>query len=378
MAHDDSEAIQSTFDAAVSGVTVYFPTGFYRFTHPGFSIRRLQIKVLGSSGRNAVLEDNLIGNSFPPWTPSVACGFLSPIDSDIEVSNLALYGLAPFGSSITRRKKGICATGSFDSLNVHDIVARHISGEALYAQDLKSGKVTFFSNTVEDCAKNALNTNSATLAEVAITDNVIKKVSGAAILIVSTRALVARNKITGGAPTGSDAVNVAVTSFFAIASNEITGVDTSLAATSLIHIGFHGSGLNGSGVVAGNIIRDNQTLNATSGGAIFVDDVSEPVLIENNVLERNGRCCRVGSPAISIANKADKVFIVNNTIRGSEKDQDVGVRIENSVLASNHILIGSNDIEALQPTVFKVRPNGGLEGEYSELLQEAKRWPKAQ
>jgi hypothetical protein len=376
--HDDSEAIQSTFDAAISGATVYFPAGSYRFTRPGFFIRRSHVKVLGSENGAAVLQDNLIGNSFQPWTPPVPCGFLSPVDEDVEISSLTLSGLAPFGSSMTRRKKGICATGSFESLKVHDVVARNISGEAIYAEDLKPGEVTFSSNTIEDCAKNGLNTNSAALAEVVITGNVIRKVNGAAILVVSKRALISGNRITGPAPTGADAVNVAVASFFTIAGNEITGVDTSLAATSLIHVGFHGSGLNGTGLVAGNTIRDNQTLNETGGGAILVDDVSAPVLIENNLIERNGRCCHSQSPAISIANKADNVFIVNNTIRGSERDQDVGIRIENSVAAGNHISIGTNDIETPQPFVFKVRPNGGPEAEYSELLRQASKWPTPQ
>jgi len=375
--HDDSEAIQSTFDATTSGSSVYFPTGSYLFTRLGFSIKRSQLKILGSGNGTAILKDNLIGNSFPPLTAPEPCGFISPVDSaDVEISNLTLYGLAPFGSSMTRRKKAICASGSFDRLYVHDVVARNISGEAIYAENLKSGEVTFSSNTVEDCAKNALNTNSAALASVTVTDNVVRKVSGAAILVVSQRALVARNKITGGAPIGADVVNVAVTRFFTIALNEITGVDTSLAATSLIHVGFHGSGLNGSGLVVGNVIRDNQTLNETQGGAILLDDVSEPVLIDNNIIERNRGCCRSGGPAISIANKADKVLIADNTIRGFAGDQDIGIRLETSVPASNHILIRNNDIETRQPTVFKVNPNDGSESEFSELLRMAKSWTR--
>jgi hypothetical protein len=376
--HDDSEAIQSAFDAAVSGATVYFPAGSYLFTRPGFSIKRSQLKILGAGSGTAILKDNLMGNSFPPWTAPEPCGFISPVDSgDIEISNLTLYGLASFGSSLTRRKKAICATGSFERLYVHDVVARNISGEAIYAENGKPGEVIFSSNTVEDCAKNAFNTNSAALASVTVTDNVVRKVSGASILVVSQRALVARNKITGGAPIGADVVNVAVTSFFTIAANQITGVDTSLAATSLIHVGFHGSGLNGSGLVVGNVIRDNQTLNETQGGAILVDDVSEPVLIENNLIERNRGCCGSAGPAISIANKADRVLIVDNTIRGSEGDQDIGIRLETSVPASNHVLIRKNDIKTRQPTVFKVNPNGGSEGEFSELLRMAKSWPRA-
>jgi hypothetical protein len=214
------------------------------------------------------------------------------------------------------------------------------------------------------------------LASVTVTDNVVRKVSGAAILVVSQRALVARNKITGGAPIGADVVNVAVSSFFTIAVNEITDVDTSLAATSLIHVGLHGSGLNGSGLVVGNVIRDNQTLNETQGGAILLDDVSGPVLIENNLIERNHGCCRSGGPAISIANKTDKVLIVDNTIHGSAGEQDIGIRIEKSVPASNHILIRNNDIETRQPTVFKVNPNDGSESEFSELLGMAKSWTR--
>ena len=374
--HDDSEAIQSTLDASVSGGTVYFPTGSYLFTRSGFSIKRSRVKILGS-GNGAILQDNLIGNSFAPLSAPVPCGFISPVDSgDIEISKLGLYGLSPFGSSMTRQKKAICATGSFERLYVHDVLARNISGEAIYADNLKPGEVIFSSNIVEDCAKNALNTNSATLASVTVTDNVVRKVSGAAILVVSQRALVARNKITGGGPIGADVVNVAVSSFFTIAINEITDVDTSLAATSLIHIGFHGSGLNGSGLVVGNVIRDNQTLNETQGGAILLDDVSGPVLIENNLIERNHACNRSGGPALSIANKTDKVLIVDNTIRGSAGDQDIGIRIEKSVPASNHILIRNNDIETRQPTVFKVNPNDGSESEFSELLGMAKSWTR--
>lgn len=375
--HDDSEAIQSAFDATVSGATVYFPTGSYLFTRPGFWIKRSHVKILGSGNDTAILKDNLIGNGFPPLTGPEPCGFISPVDSaDIEISNLTLYGLAPFGSSMTRRKKAICATGSFERLYVHDVVARNISGEAIYADNLKPGEVTFSSNTVEDCAKNALNTNSAALASVTVTDNVVRKVNGAAILVVSQRALVARNKITGGAPIGADVVNVAVTRFFTIAVNEITDVDASLAATSLIHVGFHGSGLNGSGLVVGNVIRDNQTLNETQGGAILLDDVSEPILVENNLIERNRGCCRSGGPAISIANNADKVLITDNTIRGFEGDQELGIRLEKSVPESNHIIIRNNQIGVSHPTVFNVNPNGGSEAEFSELLRMASAWTR--
>ena len=378
VSHDDSEAIQSALDAAVPGATVYFPTGSYLFSRQGFLIRGSSLKLTGSGNQLSILKDNLIGNSFPPFRGTEPCGFLSPVDfSNIEISNLALYGLAPFGSSMTRRKKAICASGSFDRLYVHDVVARNISGEAIYAEDLKRGQVIFSSNTIEDCSKNGLNTNSLALTNVSVTDNVVHKVNGAAILVVSQNALVARNKITGGAPSGADVVNVAVGKLFTIAANEISGLDTSLAATSLIHIGFYGSGLNGSGVVIGNLITDNQTLNETSGGAIFVDDVAQPVLIENNIMERNRGCCLPGNPAISIANKVDEILVVGNTMRGSEPYQDVGIRIEKSVPTNNRIVIRNNKIETRQPTVFKVTPQGVSDGDFSELLEMAKSWKKA-
>lgn len=373
--HDDSAAIQATLDAAGTGATVYFPIGSYLFTRLGFSIRQSHLKLTGSGNQTALLRDNLVGNSFPPVGGTEPCGFLTPIDfSDVEISSLALYGLAPFGSSMTRRKKAICATGSFDRFYVHDVVAQSVSGEAIYADDVKPGEVIFSSNTVENCSKNALNTNSAVLANVTVTDNVVKKVSGAAILVVSQNALVARNKITGGAPIGTDVVNVAVGKFFTIAANEITGLDTSLAATSLVHVGFHGSGLYGSGVVVGNLLKGNQTLNETVGGAIFIDDVSSPVLIENNVIEKNASCCSSEGPAISIANKVDKVLIVGNTIRGSETYQDIGVRVEKSVPTNNHIIIKDNDIGTSQRFLFDVTPNGGSESEFAVLLQTAKSW----
>jgi hypothetical protein len=234
--------------------------------------------------------------------------------------------------------------------------------------------VIFSSNIVEDCAKNALNTNSAALANVTVIDNVVRKVNGAAILVVSQRALVARNKITGGGAIGADVVNVAAANFFTIAVNDITGVDSSLAATSLIHVGFYGSGLNGSGLVVGNVIRDNQTLNETGGGSILVDDVSEPVLIENNLIERKRGCCRSGGPAISIANKADRVLIADNTIRGFEGNQDMRIRLEKSVPASKHIIVRNNDMGVGHPTVFRVNPSAGSESEFSELLRIAKSW----
>jgi len=305
----------------------------------------------------------------------VPCGFISPIDSgNIEISKLAFYGLAPFGSSMTRRKKAICATGSFERLYVHDVVTRNISGEAIYADNLKPGEVIFSSNIVEDCAKNALNTNSAVLANVTVTDNVVRNVNGAAVLVVSQRALVARNKITGGGAIGADVVNVAAANFFTIAANEISGVDSSLAATSLIHVGSYGSGLNGSGLLVGNVIRDNQTLNETGGGSILVDDISEPVLIENNLIERKRGCCRSGGPAISIANKADRVLIADNTIRGFEGNQDMRIRLEKSVPASKHIIVRNNDMGVGHPTVFRVNPSAGSESEFSELLRVAKSW----
>jgi hypothetical protein len=325
----------------------------------------------------AILKDNLIGNGFAPATGAEPCGFLSPVDSaDIEISKIALYGLGPFGSSMTRLKKAVCASGSFDRLSVHDVLARNISGEAIYADGLKRAQVTFSSNTVEDCAKNALNTNSGVFENVIVTDNVIRKVNGASILVVSQRTTVARNKIIGGGAIGADVVNVAVTKLFVIAANEISGIDSSLAATSLIHVGFPGSRLNGSGVVVSNVIRDNRTLNDTSGGSIMVDDVSEPVLIQNNLIERNRGSSRSEGPAISVANQADKVLILGNTIRGVEGSQDTGIRVEKSVPASNHILIKNNNIESRQQTVFEVKPNGGSESEFAELLGIAKRWTR--
>ena len=377
VAHDDSEAIQAAFDAVSAGGTVYFPRGRYLFTRRGFLINPSTIRVQGAGQALSILQDNMAGNGFARWTPPGACGFLTSANvPDLEISDLALYGLSGFGSSMTRLKKAVCATGSFGKLYVHNVLARNISGEAIYADDSAPGSVIFSNNTVEDSAKNALNTNSGALKDVSVTNNIIRRVSGAAVLVVSQTASVTGNRITGSMPSGSDAVNVATTKFFTIAGNEISGVDMSLAATSLIHAGFHGSGLNGGGIIAGNALRDNKTLNEFGGGAIFIDDLSGPVLIANNVIERNGHCCQAGVPGISIANRTDKVWVTGNTIRGSRSDQDVAIRIEKSVPSENHVFIGPNEISAVTSTVLTVPAGGASRNDFSSLLHLAENWPK--
>jgi hypothetical protein len=117
-------------------------------------------------------------------------------------------------------------------------------------------------------------------------------------------------------------------------------------------------------------------LNESGGGAIFVDDLPGPVLIANNVIEGNGHCCQAGIPGISIANNTNKVLITGNTIRGSRTNQDVAIRVERSVPAANHILVGPNDIRAIVPNLFFVPPGTASEDEFTSLLRLAENWPR--
>jgi hypothetical protein len=252
-------------------------------------------------------------------------------------------------------------------------VAENVSGEAIYADCIESERTRFIHNIVNDSAKNGFNTNNVTMRHVEISFNSVSKVSGAAVLVASDDAQIENNMIScGTSAIGADIIGVAPARRYVVEGNVISGCNTSRASVSPIHLGLHSSGIMaGTGVVAGNVIRNNVTANERIGGAIYIDDQPGPIIIMGNVIVNNGRCCFGGSPAISIGNATGKVLIEGNQIRGSTQRQSIGVRVERSAARTARILLRWNMIEEPVDTRYEGIPSRARIRDFARLLEQA-------
>jgi hypothetical protein len=395
--HDDSAALTQAFAALSSGSTLRFAPGTYLFSVEGFSIPASNVKILGAGQNNTTIMDDNLGNSFLPCShPTEPCGIITAVDlSNIEIGNLGLYGLGDFGQQAKANKKGIYAHAQWNhvinSLYVHDVLARHIEGEAIYTDGGPPGGtgITYTHDAVIDSSKIGLNSNDQFNHNVVITDNFTRDVSAAAIDVAARSAVIARNQIIYTRPVGVTAINLDLPNQLVLADNKIIGANFTLAAVPPIKIGMAvKEGTNQaymaqhygsvSGIVVGNVISNNVVASETTGGAIEIDDVKGPLLVTGNVISHNGRPGFGGRcPAISIKNGSDKVLIENNQIEGGPGDQTIGVRIEPSVPGNNHIIIGKNSVSAPIPQDYKVNPGGGDVHQFDSLLQKAQTIPPA-
>jgi hypothetical protein len=291
--HDDSAAFAAALAAMTSEAAVlYIPGGSYQLIQYLLVSGRDHLRILGEGQSATILIDNSTGQD-ESASPAHRFGIVSVVDSsDFELSHLTLQG-QPGVSPVHYRKKGVFLRGDVTTprnLVVHDITARDLGGEAIYADGSGQG-VVFRNNYCLNCLSNAINVNASTTSgytmDAEVLDNIVEGGLGHSAIQGGGRTLiVARNRIRVPDRTGGDVVQVTGVGALELVGNIISDCVMTATGVPAIRIGYNAGDTSAAGVVADNVILNNSML--AVAGALHLENVPGPLLVSGNIIAGNG------------------------------------------------------------------------------------------
>lgn len=361
---DDSAAINAAALAIPANYKLSFPRGSYNYTGEGISIVANNVKLIGDGEYTSTINQFAYAPIFGTCTgPTDPCGLISVFSNNVEISDLGLVGLEPFGAYTTSHGKGIYGhvVSGAGALYVHDVYATRVSGETIYADGSNLTSVRFVHNTLFSDPKVGLNTNTTSIPYVLFSENNLRDVAepfeAVGFYCMTTSNTIACDNGTGVLTSpyiGCGFGSLSICNTDDVENNILTNLNATNGANPLLQVGqASASGQNDQGAIVGNIITNSKiACEGGACGALLVDNNSGAITISDNTIAVNGR--NLGGPNAGIVFKdaiAGPVTVQSNTLSGASTNQDTGITINTNVGTSNGILIGPNNI--IEPTPYK-------------------------
>ena len=325
----------------------------------GLHITANNVRIHGDGSQQSILYTDYTAQYLPVCqardvnnATNDPCGIITVLGANVTVDHLGILGNENFGGTVGTNGRGRGVYGHNassinvigpDELYVHDIWSARMVGETPYS-DCSSNSyvdhlIQFNNNVVVNSPSNGPNTNcGGNLQTAQFLGNVCHDVDicltpFAANTIVRDNYIdfTIRNArsgaaqiVLGGPIRGAHAT---------VIGNEITGINSTAAAVSLIQLG-DASKHPGASIISGNRIHDNFIGTETQGGAIHCQNCVGPVSIINNVITNTGRNGWGNTnPCIDLSGIALKSVMIGGNIcrdggSGRSSVEQIGVRIE--------------------------------------------------